>query len=109
MGCRVCNSDTEEFESKYQTTNEGLGIEVREGESQHFGAPLFKRGEYVLHELEQVVQRHAADTNGAFSIDQLRIRASTREPDGCSLTLTQASGSSHAISSAYRSSMMPSR
>ena len=37
------------------------------------------------------VERHAADTEFARNIAKLRTRQSTREPDGCSLTLTQAS------------------
>ena len=28
------------------------------GESQHFGAALFNRGEYALHELDLLAQRH---------------------------------------------------
>ena len=40
------------------TTSEGLGVETRDGEasvSQHFGAPLFQRGEYARHELAQIL------------------------------------------------------
>ena len=43
--CRVCSNDTEEFESKNTTTTRGLGINVCNCESQHFGAALFQRGE----------------------------------------------------------------
>ena len=32
--------------------------ETRDGESQHFGAALFNRGEYALHELDLLAQRH---------------------------------------------------
>ena len=39
--CRICSSDTQKFEEANSTTNEGHGIETRDGESQHFGAPLF--------------------------------------------------------------------
>ena len=44
---RICNSDTQKFEQANGTTNEGLGIDTRDGESQHFGALLFQRGEYA--------------------------------------------------------------
>ena len=37
--CRICNSDTERFERANDTTTEGLGIETRDGETQHFGHP----------------------------------------------------------------------
>ena len=37
---------------------DGLGIDRCQGESQHFGAPLFQRGEYAVHELDQPAQRH---------------------------------------------------
>ena len=39
----------------------GLGIDVCDGDAQHFGATLFQRGEYVMHELEQLRQRHPGD------------------------------------------------
>lgn len=93
--CRICSSDTEEFETKHQTSNDGLGIDVRPGESQHFGAPLFQRGEYAMHELDQLVQRHPDDTDLSEIVGKLRTRPSARESDGCSLTLTQASQPLH--------------
>lgn len=46
--CRICSNDTEKFEEANSTKNEGLGIETRDGDSQHFGAPLFQRGEAAL-------------------------------------------------------------
>jgi len=89
--CRICSSDTEEFETKYKTENQGLGIDVCNGESQHFGASLFQRGEFVIHELDDLAGRHSDDTELAKAIAKIRSRHSAREPDGCSLTLTQAS------------------
>ena len=35
--------------------NQGLGIETREGDSKHFRAPQFHRGEYAQHELDDSV------------------------------------------------------
>ena len=31
--CRICSSDTEEFETKYNTANQGLGVDVRDGDA----------------------------------------------------------------------------
>eukprot|EP00747_Dinoflagellata_sp_TGD_P169990 gnl/TRDRNA2_/TRDRNA2_200374_c0_seq1.p1 gnl/TRDRNA2_/TRDRNA2_200374_c0~~gnl/TRDRNA2_/TRDRNA2_200374_c0_seq1.p1 ORF type:complete len:770 (+),score=171.24 gnl/TRDRNA2_/TRDRNA2_200374_c0_seq1:50-2311(+) len=91
--CRVCSSDSEKFREMHSTTNDGLGIETREGQSQHFGAPLFKRGEYVLHELDRLVQRHQNEIElpETLFLAKLRTRPSTREADGCSLTLSHGS------------------
>ena len=60
--CRICSSNTEEFDTKYKTVNQGLGVDVRDGDAQHFGAALFQRGEYVMHELGDLAERYAADT-----------------------------------------------
>ena len=49
--CRICNDDTEKFEESNSTHNKGLGVDTRDGDSKHFGAPLFQRAEYVLHQL----------------------------------------------------------
>ena len=73
--CRICSSDTQKFEEANSTTNEGLGIQTRDGESQHFGSALFQRGEYALHELDQLVQRHSADIEFAKTISKIRPRA----------------------------------
>ena len=89
--CRICSSDTEEFEAKYKTANHGLGVDVCDGDAQRFGASLFQRGEYVMHELDDLVVRHAVDEEFARNIAKIRTRHSTREHDGCSLTLTQTS------------------
>ena len=59
--CEICSDDTEKFESANTTTNDDLGVKTRdawESESQHFGAPLFQRGKYVRHEMDQLAQRH---------------------------------------------------
>ena len=40
------------------TTTDGLAMEVRDGESQHFGSTLFQRVEYAMHELQRVHERH---------------------------------------------------
>ena len=29
--CRICSSDTEEFGTKYNTANQGFGVDVRDG------------------------------------------------------------------------------
>ena len=47
-----------EVRLRKQQGDEGLGVETRDGESQHFGAALFNRGEYALHELDLLAQRH---------------------------------------------------
>ena len=80
----------------HNTTNDGLGIDVREGEAQHFGAPLFQRGDYAMHELDQLAQRHPHDADLSDILGKLRTRPSVREADGCSLTLTQTSQPLHA-------------
>ena len=64
------------------TTSEGIGIEVRPGKSQHFGAPLFQRGEYAMHELSQLAQRHDDDSGLSEIVSKLRTRPSLREADG---------------------------
>eukprot|EP00747_Dinoflagellata_sp_TGD_P150832 gnl/TRDRNA2_/TRDRNA2_177152_c1_seq5.p1 gnl/TRDRNA2_/TRDRNA2_177152_c1~~gnl/TRDRNA2_/TRDRNA2_177152_c1_seq5.p1 ORF type:complete len:128 (-),score=22.58 gnl/TRDRNA2_/TRDRNA2_177152_c1_seq5:72-455(-) len=106
---RSCSSDTAEFETKYKTENQGLGIDVCNGESQHFGAALFQRGEYAMHELDDLAERHAADVEFARNIAKIRTRHSAREPDGCSLTLTQASQPSPSCRTARCRSMPPKR
>ena len=55
----VSRQKTEKFENANDTMNNGLGIETRDGDSKHFGAPLFQRGEYALHELESLSHRHS--------------------------------------------------
>lgn len=90
--CIIVSDDTEKFDEANDTNNEGLGIEFRSGECQHFGAPLFKRGEYVLHELTHLQQRHqdVEEMNALFA--KLRVRASAKEVDGVSLTISDSSG-----------------
>ena len=88
--CRICSSNTEEFDTKYSTASDGLGVDVRHGDAQHFGATLFQRGDYVMHELEQLQQRHPENDISA-AIARIRTRSSATEPDGCSITLTQVS------------------
>ena len=66
-------------------------IEMHDGESQHFGAPVFKRAEYALHELDRLVHRHPDSDELARLLRQIRARHSEREMDGVSLMLTEAS------------------
>merc|ERR1740121_245561 len=89
--CKMCSSNTEKFDRSYRTENKGLGIETRDGESQHYGAPLFQRGLYAKHELDGVAQRHPDERQLRELIERLRTRPSRREADGCSLTLSLAS------------------
>ena len=65
--CRMCSSDTEEFETKYNTANQGLGVDICDGDAQHFGATLLQRGEYVMHELEQLQQRRPENVSSEAS------------------------------------------
>ena len=90
--CTICSSDTEKFEDANSTQNEGLGVDTREGTSSHFGAPLFERGEYVLHELDALAGRHPSDEGLSELMAKLCVRHSRREVDGCSLTLSHTSG-----------------
>ena len=83
--CRICSSNTEEFDTKYSTASDGLGVDVRHGDAQHFGATLFQRGDYVMHELEQLQQRHPENDISA-AIARIRTRSSAAEPDGCSIS-----------------------
>ena len=46
--CRICNDDTEKFEEASITRNTGLGVDTRDGDSTHFGAPLFQRAGHVV-------------------------------------------------------------
>jgi len=89
--CKIVSCGTEKFDDANSTQTDGLSIRVRNGESQHFGAPLFQRGEYALSQLADVSQRHPEAPDVSRLVTQLRIKRSVREPDGCSLTLTQAS------------------
>ena len=49
------------FEEANSTYNKGLGVDTRDGDSKHFGAPLFQRAEYVMHELNGLAGRHYCD------------------------------------------------
>ena len=89
--CCICSGDTQKFEEANSTTNTGLSIEMHDGESQHFGAPVFKRAEYALHELDRLVHRHPDSDELARLLRQIRARHSEREMDGVSLMLTEAS------------------
>ena len=89
--CKMCNHDTQRFDEANNTLNDGLGIDTREGISAHFGAPLFERGNYTLHELDRLSQRHPTDSMLSQLIPKLRSRRSAREADGCSLTITETS------------------
>lgn len=40
--CIICNFDTEKFEQRYSTQNQGLGIGTNKADSEHFGHPLFQ-------------------------------------------------------------------
>ena len=44
--CRICSDDTEKFEEANITRHKGLGVDTRDGDSTHFGAPLFQRAKY---------------------------------------------------------------
>ena len=72
------------------TTTDGLAMEVCDGESQHFGSTLFQRGEYAMHELQRVHERHPDNYHHFQLLSSLRVRQSLWEPDGCSLTCTHA-------------------
>ena len=60
----------------------GLVIETRDCASQQFGAPLFQRGEYALHELSQLAHRHPTDSDLTEVMAKIRARHSAMEPDG---------------------------
>ena len=34
---------------------------MRDGDAQHFGAPLFQRGEYVMQQVGELAERHVAE------------------------------------------------
>jgi len=88
--CKICSDDTQEFEEKNMSTSDGLGIWVREGEkneSKHLGAPLFQRGEYVMHELQRTSDNHPDSRSLLELLASIRIRKSYRELDGSSLTV----------------------
>ena len=97
--CEIVSHDTEKFDEANDTLNDGLGIEFRPGQFQHFGAPLFKRGDYALLELEHLQQRHqdVAELNAVIS--RLRPRASAKEADGVSLTLSNEAGQQRIVES----------
>ena len=92
--CVVRSRDNEKFNEKFvrscTTTNGGLGIHPRDGISLNFGAPLFERGNVVLHELQNLEERKKDDRTRAL-LDHLKTRPSQRERDGVSLTLTRTS------------------
>ena len=104
--CRICNSDTERFERANDTTTEGWASRP---ETQHFGAPLFRRGEYVLHELNNLAQRHQDSSELIELLRSLKARGSAREVDGASLTLTAASQSAPQATSRRPASAAPPR
>ena len=94
---RICSSNKEEFDTKYKTSL-SLGVNVRDGVAQHFGAALCQRDEYVMHEFVDLAERHAADTDFARNSDKLRPRNSSREPEGLSLTRTPLPPLEHVFS-----------
>ena len=66
--------DTEKFEEANSTENCGLGVNTRDGDSQHLCAPLFQRAEYALHELNAVATRHVEDEALASLLHRLHPR-----------------------------------
>ena len=72
--CRICNDDTEKFEEANSTRNRGLGVDTRDGDSTHVGAPLFLRAEYVLHELNDLAARRDYSQHLDGLLQQLRAR-----------------------------------
>ena len=78
--CKICNWGTQKFEEANSTTNEGLGVDTRDGESQNFGAPLFQRGLYALHELDGVMHRHPDEEQLRDLVARLRTRQVVQVP-----------------------------
>merc|ERR1711988_203131 len=92
--CRIRRSDTDKFVSSLTTHNDGLGIEVRIGESKQWGHPLFDHGSGTYSYLTEVEARsfehsHIADLTKV--LDHIKTRPSERDGDAFSLTLTQTS------------------
>ena len=50
------------FRHKVQNSDQCLGIDASDGDAQPFGASLFQRGKYVVHDFGDFAARHAADT-----------------------------------------------
>ena len=88
--CVVRSQDSEKFNRSWTTTTGGLTIQPRDGISLNFGAPLFQRGDAVLHELQNLEERNHDNRTRAL-LDHLKTRPSIRERDGVSLTLTRTS------------------
>ena len=65
--CKICSSDTEEFQAKYKTANHDLRVDVCNGVAQHFAAALFQRGEFVMHELYELQETHRSRLFGNLS------------------------------------------
>lgn len=93
--CRVRASDSAKFLESLTTLNDGLGVEIRTGESQHMGQPLFDRGKGTFVHLQEVEARHSHPASAALAevLNHLKCRPSARELDGNSLTLTDTSNS----------------
>merc|ERR1712137_361048 len=88
--CKIDSHDTQWFDKANNTTSDGLDIWVCEGEnneSKHFGAPLFHRGEYVMHELQRTSENNPDSRSLLELLASIRVRKSSRELDGTTLTI----------------------
>ena len=79
--CIICISDTQKFEEANSSENKGLAIHTREGVSQHWGAKLFLRGAYAVHELGTLAERHPDDIDLRNLMLRLRTGCSAKERD----------------------------
>ncbi len=71
--CKIVSDETETFLDANSTTTNGLSLQVRDGESQNLGAPLFLRGNCAVHELEKLQQRHEDDAGLNTSMARLHV------------------------------------
>ena len=55
------------YSTKVQHSKPGFGVDICDGDAQHFGATLLQRGEYVMHELEQLQQRRPENVSSEAS------------------------------------------
>ena len=97
VNCVVRNPSASKSRKSMTTKTDGLSIAPatrsrRSAQvSQHWGAPLFERGNYVQHELKRLQDKHPLDFQLSNLIDRLATTQPLHEDDGVSLDLCSIS------------------
>ena len=63
--CRICSSDTEEFETKYKTANHGLGVNVCDGDQAEGPSRIYPKDATSIWPKEQHIRLWPGDCKKA--------------------------------------------